>query len=183
MLPTAHVEFTWATANALQHSPLGRRWQDLDYRLLALAAILPDLMDKPLAIFAFPDSHAALLFGHTILLHLALWGSAAASGRLGRWLPYLLAFSGHLVADRMWGFTRTLLWPLRGRRFHQWKNVGSPNAFLQAYGEIIRTEPKLLILEFIGLALLAWLIADRGLHRKGTLRRFLGTGRVVRSAR
>jgi len=74
MLPSAHVEFTWAAANALQRSPLGRRWQDLDYRLLALAAILPDLIDKPLAIFALPDSHAAQLYGHTLLLHLAVWG-------------------------------------------------------------------------------------------------------------
>jgi len=179
MLPSAHVEFTWAAANALQRSPLGRRYSDLDYRLLALAAILPDLVDKPLAIFAFPDSHAALLFSHTLLLHLALWGGAAVSGRLRRWLPYLLAFSGHLVADRMWGFARTLLWPLRGRRFHQWKNVGSPNAFLQAYGEIIRTEPKLLISELVGLALLAWIIADRKLYRKDVLSRFLRTGRVA----
>jgi len=178
MLPSAHVEFTWAAANALQRSPLGRRWQDLDYRLLALAAILPDLIDKPLAIFALPDSHAALLYSHTLLLHLAVWGGASATKRVRRWLPYLLAFSGHLVADRMWGFGDTLLWPLRGRRFQQWKDVGSPSAFLKAYGDIIRNEPKLVAFEAIGLALLAWVIADRRLYRKRALGRFLRTGRV-----
>lgn len=179
MLPSAHVEFTWAAANALQRSSLGQRWQDLDYRLLALAALLPDLMDKPLAVFAFPNEHAALLYGHTLLLHLAVWGGAAAAGRVHRWLPYLLAFSGHLAADRMWGFASTLLWPLRGRRFHQWQNVGSPAAFLQAYSQIIRSEPKLVALEAIGLGLLAWVIADRRLYRKDILSRFLRTGRVA----
>lgn len=178
MLPSGHVEFTWAAANALQHSPLGHRLRDLDYRLLALAALLPDLIDKPLAIFALPHSHAALLYGHTLLLHLAVWGGAAAAKRLRRWLPYLLAFSGHLIADRMWGFASTLLWPLRGRRFHQWQDVGSPKAFLRAYRQIIRAEPKLLAFEAIGLALLTWVIADRGLYRKNVLRRFLRTGKV-----
>ena len=179
MLPSAHVEFTWAAANALQRSPLGQRGQNLDYRLLALVALLPDLMDKPLAIFVFPDSHAALLYGHTLLLHLAVWGGAAATGRVRRWLPYLLAFSGHLVADRMWGFAPTLLWPLHGSQFQRWRNVGSPKAFLQAYREIVRSEPKLLTFEVIGLALLAWVIADRGLYRKRALGRFLRTGRVA----
>ncbi|MBC8449089.1 MAG: metal-dependent hydrolase [Chloroflexi bacterium] len=178
MLPSAHVEFTWAAANALQRSRHGTAQQDLDYRLLALAALLPDLIDKPLAVFALRDSKAALLYGHTLLLHLAVWGGATATGRLRRWWPYLLAFSGHLAADRMWGFAHTLLWPLRGRQFHQWKDVGSPEAFLRAYADIIRSEPKLVALEAVGLALLVGVIADRKLYRKSVLSRFLRTGKV-----
>jgi len=177
MLPSAHVEFTWAAANAWQRWRRNPVQQDFDYRLLALAAILPDLIDKPLAIFALPDANAALLYGHTLLLHLAVWGGAAATGRLRLWLPYLLAFSGHLLADRMWGFTHTLLWPLRGRQFHPWKDVGSPEAFLRAYGDIIRNEPKLLAFEAAGLALLAWVIVNRKLYRKSVLSRFLRTGK------
>lgn len=180
MLPFAHVEFTWAVANAWQRLRPIPALQDLDYRLLALAAVLPDVIDKPLAIFALPEANAALLYGHTLLLHLAVWGGVAATGRLRRWLPYLLAFSGHLLADRMWGFARTLLWPLRGRQFHQWKDVGSPEAFLRAYGDIIRSEPKLLAFEAVGLLLLAWVIADRKLYRKDMLRRFLRTGKCDR---
>jgi hypothetical protein len=179
MLPTAHVEFTWAVANALQRRRAGPRWKDVDYRLLALASILPDLIDKPLAVFAFPNSRAALLIGHTLLAQLAVWGASAASGRMQKGLPYLLAFSGHLVADRMWGFRQTLLWPLRGRQFHQWKDVGSPEAFLRAYADIVLHEPKLLAFEALGLALLGWLVADRRLYRKRSLRRFLRTGKVA----
>jgi len=178
MLPSAHVEFTWALANALQRASSSRRWKDVDYRLLALAAIAPDLIDKPLAVFVLPDAHAALLYGHTLLLHLGVWTAAAATGRLRRGLPYLLALSGHLVADRMWGHKPTLLWPFRGLRFHRWKDVGSPEAFLRAYADIILHEPKLLAFEAAGLALLAWVIADRHLYRKSALGRFLRSGRV-----
>jgi hypothetical protein len=179
MLPTAHVEFTWAAANGLQRLSSDPRWKDVDYRLLALAAVLPDLIDKPLAVFAFPDSHAALLYGHTLLFHAVLWAATAATGRMRRGLPYLMALSGHLVADRIWGFPRTLLWPLRGRQFHEWKDVGSPQAFVQAYVDIIRDEPKLLAFEAVGLVLLAWVIADRRLYRGRRLRRLLHTGKVT----
>jgi len=178
MLPSAHVEFTWALANALQRASSDRRWKDVDYRLLALAAVAPDLIDKPLAVFAFPDSHAALLYGHTLVLHMAVWTAVAARGRMRRGIPYLLALSGHLVADRMWGHMSTLLWPFRGLQFHQWKDVGSPKAFLRAYADIILHEPKLLAFEAAGLALLACVIADRQLYRKSERRRFLRSGRV-----
>jgi len=178
MLPTAHVEFTWALANALQRASPNGRWKDVDYRLLALAAVAPDVLDKPLAVFVFPDEHAALLHGHTLLLHAGVWGAVAVAGRLRRGIPYLLALSGHLIADRMWGHASTLLWPFRGRQFHQWKDVGSPKAFLRAYADIILHEPKLQAFEAAGLALLVWVMADRRLYRKRELRRFLRSGRV-----
>jgi hypothetical protein len=178
MLPSAHVEFTWAVANLLARSRSADRWRNLDFRLLAVAAVLPDLIDKPLAILGAHGSHSALLYGHTLLSHLAVWGGVAATRRMRKGLPYLLALSGHLVADRMWGFTRTLLWPLAGRKFHQWKEVGSPHDFLLAYAGVVREEPKLLAFEAVGAVLLAWLIADRRLYRKRSLLRFLRTGRV-----
>jgi hypothetical protein len=174
MLPPAHVEFTWATLNLLQ-----RRFglfEDADYRLAALAAVLPDLIDKPLATFVLTDAEAALLYGHTALLHGGAWLAAAAAGQLDRSLPYLLAFSGHLLADRMWSFSQTLLWPLRGRRFHRWKHVGSPQAIVQAYARIIRDEPLLLTSEAIGALLLAWFILDRGLWQQENLAAFAKTG-------
>jgi hypothetical protein len=161
MLPSAHVELTWAAANAIARRSSPSPWDDVDYRLLALAAILPDLIDKPLAIFAFPDSRAALLFGHTLLAQAIAWGLAGARGQVTRRLPYLLAFSGHLVADRMWGFSQTLVWPLKGLRFHQWKDVGSPQAFVRAYVDIVLRERKLLLFEAAGLALLGWFVSDR----------------------
>lgn len=174
MLPPAHIEFTWAALNLLQ-----RRFgllKDADYRLAALAAVLPDLIDKPLATFVLTDAEAALLYGHTALLHGGVWLAAAAAGQLDRTLPYLLAFSGHLLADRMWSFRQTLLWPLRGRRFHRWKHVGSPQAIVQAYARVIRDEPLLLTFEALGALLLAWFILDRGLWQRENVAAFVKTG-------
>ena len=174
MLPPGHVEFTWAVLNLLQRQ--AGLFEDADYRLAALAAVLPDLIDKPLATFVLTDAEAALLYGHTALLHGGVWLAAAAAGQLPRGLPYLLAFSGHLLADRMWSFSQTLLWPLRGRRFHQWKHVGSPEAILRAYAKVIRDEPLLLTFEALGALLLAWFILDRGLWQRDQVAAFIKTG-------
>jgi len=174
MLPPAHIEFTWAALNALQRR--AGLFPGADYRLMALAATLPDLLDKPLATFVLTEEEAALLFGHTALLHSGVWASVWAAGKLEPALPYLLAFSGHLLADRMWSFRQTLCWPFKGRRFHQWKAVGSPQAILQAYLDIIRQEPLLITFEALGALLLAWFILDRSLWQRPMLADFLRSG-------
>lgn len=176
MLPFGHIEFTWAALNLAQRRT--GRWPDADYRLMALAATLPDWIDKPLATFVLTEEDAALLVAHTALAHAGVWLAAAAAGALPRALPYLLAFSGHLAADRMWNFRQTLCWPFKGRRFHPWKHVGSPQAIVHAYLKIIREEPLLLTFEALGALLLAWFFVDRGLWQREDLAVFLRTGRV-----
>jgi len=172
MLPPAHIELTWASFNLLQRKGFFKK---LDYRLLALAALLPDLIDKPLAIFVFPDSKAALLFSHTLLAHLLVWAGVLLRKR--RALPYALAFSGHLIADRIWEFPQTFFFPFRGRRFHQWRDVGSPKAFWRAYLDVIREHPELIACEAAGLAALLWLAWDRKLNSWKRWKRFLLKGR------
>jgi len=173
MLPTGHVAFTWGALNALQRA--GVIDEEVDYRAVALSAITPDVIDKPLAVFIFPKSNAALLFSHTLVAQLLVWAVTVMAGK--KWMPYALAFSGHLLLDRMWGFAQTLLWPFRGWRFHQWRHVGSPDAFVSAYKEILRKEPKLTIFELAGLLLMAWLMIDRKLYHWDRLRHFVATGR------
>ena len=187
MLPTGHVEFTWAALNLLQRR-LG--WfPHADYRFVALAAVAPDLLDKPLALTVYRDTQAALFWGHNLWFHLGVWLMAAAWAwrggrdgrrtRLGRSLPYLLAFSGHLLADRMWGFQESLFYPLGGGYWHPWTHVGAPQAMWSAYVEIVRTTPILLAFEVVGLGLLAWFVWDRRLWAKTRLMAWLRTGRFV----
>ena len=64
MLPTGHIEWTWAGLNFIQRS--AGLFEDVDYRIIAIAVTAPDLIDKPLAWFVFPDADAALFFGHTL---------------------------------------------------------------------------------------------------------------------
>ena len=176
MLPTGHIEWTWAGLNLLQRAT--GRFADADYRKAAAVVLLPDLIDKPLALFLFPNANAALFFGHTLLLHGLVWAFAWATGRLQRWLVYLLAFSGHLLQDRMWGFTQTLLWPLRGLSWHPWQHVGTAQEMVGAYLEVLQSEPILLILDGLGLLLLAWFLYDRRLTTWPRLRAFFRTGRA-----
>ncbi len=191
MLPTGHIEFTWAALNLVQRRT---GWfHDTDYRLMAIAALAPDLLDKPLALTLYRDTDAALFWGHNLWLHLAVWliawamiagkvqSRAAARTTIRRRfagvLPYLLAFSGHLLADRMWGFRESLLYPFGAGYWHPWVHVGEPAAMLAAYLHIIRTTPILVAFEVVGAALLVWFIADRRLWEPGRLARFLRTGR------
>ncbi|NLE76486.1 MAG: metal-dependent hydrolase [Chloroflexi bacterium] len=180
MLPTAHVELTWGALRCLQQRLPGRL-ANVDYRGVAAAAILPDLIDKPLAIWVLPHSGAALLWAHTLLVHAGLWLTLLARRAWG-WLPYALAFSGHLAADRMWGFPQTLLWPLRGRQFHQWRHVGTPQEFAQAYRDIVREEPKLVLFEVAGLLTLGWLVWRHCLWQPRRLWRFVASGRLPEGA-
>jgi|YNPNPStandDraft_1061719.scaffolds.fasta_scaffold24712_3 hypothetical protein len=189
MLPGGHIAFTWATLNLLQRR--AGLWPEADYRLVALASLAPDLLDKPLALTLYRDTQAALFWGHNLWLHLGVWlgawcvarvrgGAAAERRRRWRsWLPYLLAFSGHLIADRMWGFRESLFYPLGAGYWHPWAHVGEPQAMLAAYLTIVRTTPLLVIFELLGLILLGWVVCDRQLWRPQRLAYFLRHGRVA----
>jgi hypothetical protein len=199
MLPTGHVEYTWAALHLLQRK--AALFQEADYRWMALAAVAPDLLDKPLALTLYRDTNAALFWGHNLWLHAAVWAVALTWARLARAssagerapgasrrslgaiLPYLLAFSGHLIADRMWGFRESLLYPLGAGRWHPWVHVGEPAAMFSAYLEIVRTTPVLVFFEISGLALLGWFVWDCRLWQRARLARFLRSGRTESAPR
>lgn len=181
MLPTAHLEFTWAALNWLQRK--AGLFDEADYRKIGLASVAPDLLDKPLAMTAYRHTDAALFWGHNLWLHGLAWLGAWLWGRrkgkaFRHAAPYLLAFSGHLVADRMWGFHETLLYPFGAGYWHPWRHVGGPAAMLDAYRDVIRKTPLLVFFEAAGLFLLAWFIRDRGLARRQRIVAFLRTGRA-----
>ncbi len=184
MLPGGHLEYTWATLNLVQRK--AGLFAGADYRWIAVAAMLPDAIDKPLALTVYRHTDAALFWGHNLWVHGGVWAAALAwcsrpgarpQTRAIRALPYLLAFSGHLVADRMWGFQESLFYPLGAGHWHPWVHVGEPSAMLQAYLDIVRTTPILVFFEVTGLALMAWFVLDRGLWQPRILIDFLRTGR------
>ena len=169
MLPLGHVAYTWAAVTWLQSRDRAR---GVDFRAAAVAALLPDLVDKPLSLTLFSDSGTSQGVGHTLLAQATL--SLAVARLKPAWLPYALICNSHLLADQMWKYPRTLLFPFSGR-LDSWQFMGSPAAMLAAYAEIV-TRPAILIGEAIGLALLGW-VAHRGrLTKKGPLARFLRTG-------
>ena len=55
--------------------------------------------------------------------------------------------------------------------------MGTPAAMLDAYAEIV-TRPAIVVVEAIGLGLLAWVARQGGLGRKGALEQFLRKGKL-----
>src|SRR5438093_12013945 len=90
------------------------QFAQVDYRKVALAAVLPDLIDKPLAMFVFPELKAGLLFAHAPVLHLlALW----LTRKRPTLFAYALALFSYILGDRIWYFVDTFLSPFRACAF------------------------------------------------------------------
>lgn len=171
MLPLGHVAYTWAALTWLQSNG---RVQSVDYRGAAAAALLPDIIDKPLSLTLLANSGTSQGFSHTLLGHAALT-LAVARFKPG-WLPYALIANSHLIADQMWKYPRTLFFPFSGR-LDSWKFMGTPGAMLNAYAEIA-TRPSILLVEALGLVLLGWTVRKGRLHRWNSLKRLLYAGKL-----
>ncbi len=176
MLPQSHVTYTVAAFDLLKERVPALR--QVDYRLLALAAMGPDLIDKPLAALYFYRRYkAAVLFAHTLLAHLLVFGWVVR--KRPHWWPYLAAFNGHALLDRLWLFHDTWYWPLRGWRFHVWGKRGSEQADIKlAYWYAFTRRPELWGWELGGLLAGAWFVWRHRLYRWDRLWHLLRTGRI-----
>jgi hypothetical protein len=175
MLPPAHIEYTWGGLWLAQRG--FQRFLHADYRWTALAAVLPDVMDKTLVLTIFGHRYqTGQIYGHTLLLH----GLVLAAVLLWKrdWLVYALAFSSHLLLDRMWRYPETLFYPLLGDRFSIWTDLSTLDAMARAYAGIYRERPLLWILELGGIIVLAAFVWRFELYRWKRLQSFLRSGRV-----
>lgn len=91
---------------------------EIDWRAPVVLALLPDLIDKPLALL-FPAwvNFSTRAFGHTFLAWLVVLAALALLRRRLKH-PWVLwaCFAGHAVLDMMWtGDSRAIFaWPLLG---------------------------------------------------------------------
>jgi hypothetical protein len=175
-MPPGHVAATWAVASLLQKNHI--RLAQLDYRLLALSALGPDLLDKPLAIFLFTESHSSQNVGHSLTFHVVLLFLALLWWRKA--LPYILAVNGHLVADRMWYHTETFWWPVYGWDvFWHYKPMNTPGEMLNVYLDIITRYPQVWVIEIIAIGWLLQLLFNKRLYRRPVFKSFLRSGWIV----
>jgi inner membrane protein len=151
---------------------LGRR--RIDYRMILIGAVLPDLVDAPLGLFFF-EGGAGRWIAHsvftaiavTVLIILAFSGERRQS-LFGIGVGWLL----HLVADGMWAAPETFLWPAFGSEFstapsepYTWGLLLDPLAHLSTWGG-----------ELIGLAILVWFWVAFRLGEDDRFRLFLSDG-------
>jgi hypothetical protein len=170
MLPLGHVAYTLAALSWLQSHHIATK---VDYRGATVAALLPDLIDKPLSLTILADSGTSQGLAHTLLGQSLL--TLTVAGMRRRWLPYALISNSHLIADQMWKYPRTLLFPLSGQ-LDSWKFMGTPAAMLSAYAEIV-TRPAIIAVELVGVALLGWVVRKYRLYRKDALLHLFRTGK------
>ncbi len=176
MMPPGHVAVTWGVSRLLQEN--NPRLARLDYRLLALSAVGADLIDKPLALFVFPESQASQLIAHSlpvnlllVVIGLLLWRSA---------LPYILAFAGHVILDRMWNHTESFWWPFFGwDTFWAFKPMNTPEVMFNVYLDIITRYPQVWVVEVIALLYLARFVYKQRLYQWDRVKRFWLTGSTV----
>ena len=93
----------------------------IDPRYLAIGAILPDLIDKPLGEVIFASTFAnGRIIGHTLLFSLLLFLIGLYMYGKRRDIRVLSLTSGsffHLFEDQMGSDPQTFLWPLLGWSF------------------------------------------------------------------
>jgi hypothetical protein len=87
---------------------------NLDYRMIIIGSMLPDIIDKPLLLlFSESGLFTGRSHAHT-LLFAALLLSAGILSRKSWLLTLALANVTHLILDSLWDNPKTLFWPFLG---------------------------------------------------------------------
>jgi inner membrane protein len=147
---------------------LGRR--RIDYRMILIGAVLPDIIDGLLGLFWF-EGPAGRWIAHSLLAAIVVtvaiivgFGGERRQRLFGIGVGWLL----HLVADGMWRAPQTFLWPAFGGEFstsprepYSWDLFTDPLAHLSTWGG-----------ELIGLGILVWFWVAFRLGENGRLRLF-----------
>jgi len=152
----------------------------VDLRFLALGAILPDLIDKPLGTMLFPTVFIgnSQVIGHTLLFSMVLMSVVLLTTRRGRvrrrWMAMAIGSLIHLLLDAMWTVQETFLWPAFGWGFPP----GIPD-YWSGLLERLVANPWLVVQEMVGLGYLVHLYRKARLNDPERRSQLLRTGRVV----
>lgn len=135
----------------------------IDTRLLLIAALLPDIIDKPLGLLLLRETlNSGRIFSHTLLflLLIAALGLYLYRQRNRTWLLVLsFGILMHLILDQIWLAPETMFWPFLGFGFEG----GGSTDWLSAILHTLVTNPGVYIAEVAGAAIIAWFLL---LHRR-----------------
>lgn len=167
MFPLGHVGLTVLLARLS-----GRQvpaWALAPFWALAVGAMLPDLLDKPLGHVLLGWGNGRIFF-HGALFALAVTASALAVRRLRpAAFPIAAALAlgcwTHLAFDRLWENPQALLFPLLGTEF--------PHHEFAAFTwvQMLLADPYTQITEALGACALAWMAWQEGWFARVGLRR------------
>jgi inner membrane protein len=128
----------------------------IDYRLVFVGSILPDIIDKPLGTFLFRNTfHNSRIFAHTLVFSfvlLIIGFIMLLKLRKSSVLLIGISCTIHLILDSMWLFPSILFWPFLGFKFPQ-RTEGD---WLKIDLIKLLTEPSYYIPEIIGFVIIAY---------------------------
>ena len=149
----------------------------VDYRIVAVASLLPDIIDKPIGRILFRERYeSGRIYAHTLLLNLALFCVLFFMRGRGKRTFVLVPISSllHLAEDGVWSMPRIFWWPLFGTEFPRDPQRDGTLSWLNPFAH-----PGWFVQEGVGLALIAWLLASHGLLNREGIKSFLKTGRLT----
>ncbi len=150
----------------------------MDLRLLALGAVLPDLIDKPIGWILLSDQfdtgrlYAHALLFPVVLLALVMLATNRGTARRRAWLGFPIGALLHLFLDLQFTEPEGFWWPFLGTDF-----PGEDAAIGSRIVDSL-TNPWLVAGEIVGLAYLVVLYRRGGLTESGRRDEFLRDGRI-----
>ncbi len=154
MLVFAHVGITLGLARSIECLIHNSRKNvkpsfNLDYRLVAVGSMLPDIIDKPLSYVLSETAVSGRIYAHSLLFLLLMLIIAVFSWRIHEKIGFLLVAGGvfvHEILDSMWLYPKTILWPLYGLSFHG----GNPKAWVHFWWTELFHNPYVYVPEAVG---------------------------------
>ena len=128
------------------------RISSVDYRIVLLGSLLPDIIDKPLWFFIGDDTPlSGRDYSHTLLFNLVLLIGGLVLLKYRRAWLLILSLSSfmHLIFDEMWNHPVTIFWPLLGPLL-EGETVGWFSSMFQA----LFSHPGTYVPEIIGLVIM-----------------------------
>jgi hypothetical protein len=143
------------------------RGRPIDFRLVLVGAVLPDVIDKPLGAILGLESR---LWAHTLwfLAGFLLLGVLPPLRGL-QWVGFGVA--SHLLLDLIWGQPNVVLWPFAGPFLPGTMSLGG---FLH----VLLTDPYVQVGEILGTAVLFLFVWTFRLGSWSALGRFLRRGEL-----
>lgn len=161
----------WHTGGGLVLARIlfGRR---LDFRFVALGALLPDLLDKPIGRILMKERfESGRIYGHTLV---AIAAATAIGMRRPRAAALAAGMTTHLMLDAIWTEPEVALWPSLGRFPRKPVSGAWWRSFVPGL-----TDQKLFE-EMAGLAALLWLFRREGLASPDRMQAFWHDGFLIR---
>jgi len=149
----------------------------IDYRVVLVGSILPDLIDKPMGAFFFRSTfHNSRIFAHTFLFSfiiLILGGYFFYRYRKNKMMSLGVSTCIHLILDSMWLYTGILFWPYYGLNFPE-RPEGN---WAQSSLERLVSDPGYYIPEIVGLGIILFYIIK--IYKSKQIKRFIKKGNII----